>query len=176
MILCFWGPWYPTLSPEDHPTDEDLSVGTPARRKDGARSWCMDAVQRRCKASLRPYGTRKRGRGTNPGFKSAAAGSSWAILGSSLREGMPWSTGSSGERNRPRQQELFMRLPAVEIAASIYPATERMALTPAPSTAVSSSGGITSREKLCSGLILTMVSRWLRSSGSSRKRTLEPVK
>jgi hypothetical protein len=31
-----WGSWFPTLSP-DHPADEDLSVGTPARRKDGAR-------------------------------------------------------------------------------------------------------------------------------------------
>ncbi len=30
------GLWYPTLAP-DHPTDEDLSVGTPVSRKDGAR-------------------------------------------------------------------------------------------------------------------------------------------
>ncbi len=57
-----------------------------------------------------------------------------------------------------------------------YPATDRIALTPAPRSAVSSSGGSTSSEKLCSGVILTMVSRWLRSKGSSRKRTLEPVK
>jgi hypothetical protein len=30
--------WFPTHAP-DHPTDEDLSVGTPVRRMDGARSF-----------------------------------------------------------------------------------------------------------------------------------------
>jgi hypothetical protein len=29
--------WYPTHSAEHHPTDEDLSVGTPVRGMDGAR-------------------------------------------------------------------------------------------------------------------------------------------
>ena len=37
-------------------------------------------------------------------------------------------------------------------------------------------GGRISSEKLSSGLILTMVSRWARSTGSSRKPTLWPVK
>jgi hypothetical protein len=32
-------PWSPTLSP-DHPSDEDLSLGTPENRKDGARKVC----------------------------------------------------------------------------------------------------------------------------------------
>jgi hypothetical protein len=34
---------FPTLAP-DHPTDEDLSVGTPASRKDGARGSFIDAL------------------------------------------------------------------------------------------------------------------------------------
>jgi len=31
----------PTLSAEHHPTDEDLSVGTPGSGKDGAREVCF---------------------------------------------------------------------------------------------------------------------------------------
>ena len=39
------GSRFPTLSP-DHPTDEDLSAGTPARRKDGARALRLENSRR----------------------------------------------------------------------------------------------------------------------------------
>src|SRR5437868_9399687 len=53
-----------------------------------------------------------------------------------------------------------------------YQVKARSALTPAPSSAVSSSLGSTSSEKLCNGLILTMLSICARKSCTSRKPTL----
>jgi tRNA(fMet)-specific endonuclease VapC len=76
----------------------------------------------------------------------------------------------SGTQNRELGLEIRPSPPG------LYHVSARSALTPAPSSAVSSSLGSTSSEKLCSGLILTMLSRCARSSGTSRNPTLCPVK
>ena len=36
MTVVIGSPWWPTLAP-DHPSDEDLSPGTPGSREDGER-------------------------------------------------------------------------------------------------------------------------------------------
>jgi len=58
----------------------------------------------------------------------------------------------------------------------LEPPSALMAHPPAPNRAVSSSCGRISSQSLWNGLILTMISRWLRGSGSFRKATVLPVK
>ena len=82
-------------------------------------------------------------------------------------------------RSSPASKSYRLQATSCELRTANCPhhVSARSALTPAPISAVSSSGWQHFQaEKLCSGLIFTIVSMCARSSGSSTNPTLCPVK